>query len=130
MHWADTACIVFACVAANHLGLVDALERTLKLRLPVVNCPKCATFWATLAHTLLCCRTGWITSLAVSLLLAYAALWLELGMGIVDYYYSRIYDKIISTPFKDTPSACADDGHAASSVSDLRRDQTRGGQPH
>ena len=49
MDWRDVACIVFACTAVNHLGLVAAVERVIRHRLYVVNCPKCLTFWSMMA---------------------------------------------------------------------------------
>ena len=110
MAWSDIAWIVVACTSANHLGLIAAVERVLHRRLPVVNCPKCLTFWSTLAYLLACFLTGddallrggpiaaylpavpWM--LAVSFLAAYSALWLELIMYFIDTIYNSIYDQI------------------------------------
>lgn len=110
MEWSDIAWIVVACTSANHLGLIAAVERVLHRRLPVVNCPKCFTFWSTLAYLLACflvgddapLRGGTIAAylpavprmLAVSFLAAYSALWLELIMYFIDTIYNSIYDQI------------------------------------
>lgn len=111
MAWSDIAWIVVACTSANHLGLIAAVERVLHRRLPVVNCPKCFTFWSTLAYLLACFLvgddaplrgSGLITvllsvvprMLAVSFLAAYSALWLELIMYFIDTIYNSIYDQI------------------------------------
>ena len=111
MTWSDIAWIVVACTSANHLGLIAAVESLLHRRLPVVNCPKCFTFWSTLAYLLACFLVGNnallrggspITALlsavprmlAVSFLAAYSALWLELIMYFIDTIYNSIYDQI------------------------------------
>lgn len=110
MAWSDIAWIVVACTSANHLGLIAAVESLLHRRLPVVSCPKCFTFWSTLAYLLTCflvggdapLRGGHIAvllsaaprMLAVSFLAAYSALWLELIMYFIDTIYNSIYDQI------------------------------------
>lgn len=110
MAWSDIAWIVVACTSANHLGLIAAVESLLHRCLPVVNCPKCFTFWSTLAYLLACLLTGDDAPLrggtiaaclpavprmlAVSFLAAYSALWLELIMYFIDTIYNSIYDQI------------------------------------
>lgn len=110
MAWSDIAWIVVACTSANHLGLIAAVERVLHRRLPVVSCPKCFTFWSTLAYLLACFLVGddaplrgspiaaYLPAvprmLAVSFLAAYSALWLELIMYFIDTIYNSIYDQI------------------------------------
>ena len=37
VHWIDIAGIVFACTAANHLGLIQAVEMVIHRRLPIVS---------------------------------------------------------------------------------------------
>ena len=118
MAWSDIAWIVVACTSANHLGLIAAVESLLHHRLPVVNCPKCFTFWSTLAYLLACflvgddalLRGGPIAAnlpavprmLAVSFLAAYSALWLELIMYFIDTIYNSIYDTIYKNNRKET----------------------------
>jgi len=119
MAWSDIAWIVVACTSANHLGLIAAVEDVLHRRLPVVNCPKCFTFWSTLAYLLACFLTGGdaplrgggpITALisavprmlAVSFLAAYSALWLELIMYFIDTIYNSIYDQISKNNREET----------------------------
>ena len=96
MEWLNDLMITFSAVAASHLGLVAAIERTVKHRLPIIGCPKCASFWAVLAY-------GALTSaspgdapgvVAAAFLAAWAAIWLELAMGYTDQLYLRAYDKI------------------------------------
>ena len=83
--WIDIAGIVFACTAANHLGLIQAVETVIHRRLPIVSCVKCLTFWAVLVYELW--RVGFSdipTVLAISFLSAWSAIWLDLFMGIID----------------------------------------------
>ena len=99
--------ILFSSVAANHLGLVAAVEGVIRHRLPVLNCPKCLAFWATLGYLFVgindmvarpCGIVAWLKAvvviLAVSFLAAYLAIWLELLMFTIDTLYNSIYDKI------------------------------------
>lgn len=92
------AMIVFICVSMNHLGLIEAIERMIGLKIPVVNCCKCSTFWFT--TTFLVCEyhdIGIITIIAIAFLVCIAAVWLELAMGILDTLYNRCYERIWNT---------------------------------
>lgn len=92
----DVAMLTFSSVTANHLGLIAAAERILKRSLPILNCPKCCTFWLVLFSTVL---TGWnmVSALATSFLCAYLALWLNLLFAFIDKQFNLLYDKIFST---------------------------------
>lgn len=117
-HWTDVAYIVFACTAANHLGLVQAAEKVIGRPLPIVNCCKCFTFWSVLTYGLADTLSGGFAAvvaalphlLALSLLCAYLAVWTELAMGIIDRLYTRIYDTFYPSA-ADEPPAPTDDGH-------------------
>lgn len=115
----ELAAIVFAATAVNHLGLIAAIEKTLGMRLPLFNCPKCLTFWVSLIW-LISQGAGVIGTAAISLALAYAALWVELAMGVIDHLYYWIYDKIVSTDAlgEDTADDSATD--SVGEVSELR----------
>ena len=91
----DLAMLTFSSVTANHLGLIAAAEKILKRSLPVLNCPKCCTFWLVLLSTVL---TGWnmVSALATSFLCAYLALWLNLFFAFIDKQFDLLYDKIYS----------------------------------
>lgn len=101
MDWMDIAAIVFVCTAVNHLGLIAAIERIINRSLPVVNCPKCLTFWSVLAYgiaTVPCTSQQGLAAaprlLAISFLCSYLALWLELLMYAIDTLYNIIYGTI------------------------------------
>ena len=123
MNWLDVLMIVFSATAANHLGLVAAAESVVRHRLPVVNCPKCAVFWAVLAYGITTVPCGFpqrfITTLpsvfSAAFLSAWSAVWLDLLMGIIDKLYIKVYDKIY--PTADTPDTDALD--TADPVSDV-----------
>lgn len=114
----DIAMLAFSCVAANHLGLVAAIEKVLGEEIPIVNCPKCFTFWAVLLATLF---SGWnvIAALAVSFLCAWSAIWLDLLMGIIDYLYIKVYDTFYPT----TDTSDTDTLSASDPLPDLSDDQ-------
>ena len=101
--WNDIAGIVFTCVTANHLGLVKAIEDTWEKELPIVNRPKCLTFWSVLIYTVFATRQV-IAPLAISFLAGYIAIWLELFEGMIDKLYNMLYEKIYATTDDDTPA--------------------------
>ncbi len=119
MYLIDIASIVFVCVTANHLGLVGKLEEIMG-ELPIINCPKCFTFWSTLV-----CGLWYVgfsdlpVVLAVSFLASYIALWLELLEGYIDTLYLKLYDKITSKSTVDPDSFDTEQGDSADSVSEL-----------
>lgn len=93
MDWMAIAAIVFICTAINHLGLIGAIERIVKFKLWIVDCPKCFTCWSVMVYQIVSgCNP--LLSLAIALLCAYLALWLELLMYAIDTLYNRIYGKI------------------------------------
>ena len=104
--------ITFSATAINHLGLVAAVEEVIARRLPVINCPKCLSFWATLTYgCFVCCNS--IAALpsalprlfALSLLCAWLAVWLDLAMGIIDHLYIKVYDTFYPTTTPTDPDA-------------------------
>lgn len=91
----EVAMIMFSCVMAIHMGLVDAVLEVLRLQnrhIPVIQCPKCLTFHAVLWFLILTGENV-ILSLATAFLTSYLAIWFDLLLGIMDYYYERIYKR-------------------------------------
>ena len=109
----DVVAVTLAAVLVNHMGLIEAIEGVIKHKLPVINCSRCLTFWATLAVLIASEWTAAIKHLpvivATSFLAAYAAQWLELLFGIIDKQYDKIYEK---TYPEETAEAGAGDTHA------------------
>jgi len=97
MDWRDIAAIVFVCTTINHLGLIRAIEERVGRKLPIANCPKCASFWSVLAYGMAAANSSLFTLrfslrlLAISLLCSYLAIWLELFMYAIDILYNKIY---------------------------------------
>lgn len=124
MSWIDIASIVFVCVTANHLGLIRELEEIMG-ELPIIDCPKCFTFWSVLGYGLFsCCGTATYgtvaTVLAVSFLASYSAMWLELFEAFIDNLYLRLYDKITTTNTYDATSASSERSNSIGSMSELQ----------
>ena len=116
MNFWDIAGIVFVCTAANHIGPIPDIEAFLRRKLPVVGCIKCLTFWCVLVHGLSCCGTvadaieAAPRLLAISFLCAWASIWLDLFMGIIDHLYLIIYEQIYpTTDTADTDALSASD---------------------
>ena len=110
MEFWDIASIVFVCTAVNHMGMVSTIEAAVKRRLPVFNCIKCLTFWSVLIY---CCgRTATRdlpAVLAISFLSAWASIWLDLMMGVIDHMYIKVYEQIYTTADEtDADKICAD----------------------
>ena len=108
--WIDIVSIMFVCVTMNHLGLVKAAENILRKELPIVNCPKCFTFWSVLAYELWAVANyNFPQILAVSFISSYAAIWLELIEGYIDSLYMMFYEKIYANSDNGTPPSTKDD---------------------
>jgi len=108
----EIASILFSSVAINHLGLVAAVEKVIARRLPVINCPKCLSSWATLTYGCsVCCDSIAVLPsalphlFALSLLCAWLAIWLDLAMGIIDHLYIKVYDTFYPTANPTDPDA-------------------------
>ena len=100
--------IAAVCATANHLGLIAAIEKVVGHNLPIVNCPRCSAFWLTLAYG---CYTAErispetvIIIVAIALLMAYIAIWMELALGIIDTLFTYIYDKVFATNHSALPA--------------------------
>ena len=98
--------IVFSAVLANHLGLIDAIEKIIRHKMPIVNCCKCLSFWSTIAYTLIN-STPVIHAIAISFAAAYVAVWLELSFGLIDNLYGYVYKSAFTadTEAEDTEAA-------------------------
>lgn len=107
----DIAAAVFASVTVNHLGLIAAIERVIHHQLPILNCPKCLSFWSTFAYgvsgdgVMAALPSELPRLLAISILCAYLAIWLELLEGYIDTLYNKLYEQIY--PTADTTGADA-----------------------
>jgi hypothetical protein len=117
MEWSGIASIVFVCVTMNHLGLIKAIEENTGYEFPILDCPKCSSFWFTLLFSVVTSRHV-LTPLAVSFLASYTAIWLELLEGYIDTLYLKLYGKIYENS-NDTTASDADNGNSAGTMSQL-----------
>lgn len=88
--------ILFSCVAANYLGLIQAIEKTIGRKIPVVNCSRCFSFWLVFLWSLFTTKRI-LSSVAVAFLCSILAPWLEISLGLIDSIYNELYDKIFTT---------------------------------
>jgi len=117
--WIDIAAVVVFSTAANHLGLIRAVERVVRHRLPIADCPKCLAFWGTFAYGV--SGDGQLAALpsvlprllAISILCAYAAVWLELFMYAIDTLYNKIYGILEDNNEEDPGEDGPEDGQEA-----------------
>lgn len=114
----DIAMLTFSCVSANHLGLIGAIEGVIHRSLPILNCPRCLTFWSVLLYTMVTDRNI-VRALAISFLCAYMAIWIELLMCFIDTKFNKLYEKIYSESDDSQTSAAEDNDSSDRSVSDL-----------
>jgi hypothetical protein len=107
----------------NHLGLVGKIEELTGKAIPILNCPKCSSFWFSLF--LLLGESEEIMGefpmlLAISFLASYSAMWLELLEGYIDTLYLKLYGKITANNNNDTLAADPECGDSDSTVSELQ----------
>jgi len=93
----EVALILVSCVLFIQMGLSEAVQTTLRVRVAFLSCPKCLTFWSCFPY-LLFSGHGFLLSVATSFLCAYSALWLSLLYDIAATAYNNKYEQILSTP--------------------------------
>ena len=89
----EVAPILISCVLFVQMGLSDAVQEKLHLKVKFASCPKCLTFWSSLAWLLLHGR-GPVHSIAASLVASYCALWLVMLYDALALLYNYIYEQI------------------------------------
>lgn len=91
----EAALLAVSCVLFVNMGLSDALQEELGIKSRILSCPKCLTFWSTLAYLAFSkCRI--FTAVGASFLFSYAALWLDLGLSALNRIYNEKYEQILS----------------------------------
>lgn len=111
--WEEAAAITVSCVLFIGMGLEAEIERILSCRFKILSCPKCLTFWSVLLFGVVT-RHGFVETVAVSFLSAYAALWLTLLCDALTTLYNRLYETITTTEGDPAdPEASGDQDAAA-----------------
>lgn len=80
----------FAALLAQHLGLAEELAG---LVVKVAKCPKCTTFWITLA-ALVYSGCDVVAAVALSLLMAYLSFWTGFPLIGAQKLYDWLWQKI------------------------------------
>ena len=111
----EAALVAASCVLFVQMGLSGAIQERLHLRLRILSCPKCLTFWSVLTWAL-CNGIGPVRAVAASFLFSYAALWAALVLDGLSVLYNWLYEQITKTTdtSEDAPAGPADDPQAAS----------------
>ena len=84
--------IFVSCCLFIHLGLGEAICKTLKTNFILLKCVKCLSFWSILAYSLLLTNWRWELCFACSFSLAYLALWVDLALKKIAEVYEKLYD--------------------------------------
>lgn len=82
-------CVFVSCVLFIHLGLGEAIERTLRVRFVLLRCVKCLTFWSMLAYSLVH-SLPLEYALCLSFVSAYASLWADIPLA----KFANLYEKL------------------------------------
>ena len=89
----EAALIMVSCVLFVQMGLSEAIQETLHIRIRIASCPKCLTWWICCAYLVLH-DYGIVTSVAASFILSYCALWLALAYDALATLYNHAYETI------------------------------------
>lgn len=79
-----------AAILMQHLGLAEELAG---LAVKVSKCPKCTTFWLTLA-TLIYSGCDVVAAVALSLLMAYLSFWFGFILIGLQKFYDLIWERV------------------------------------
>ena len=93
----EAALITISCVLFIQMGLADAIQEVLHIKLRIVSCQKCCTFWVCLLWTVWH-GYGLIESVAASFIASYCALWLTLFYDSLALLYNYFYEQITQNP--------------------------------
>ena len=96
-------CVFVSCVLFIHLGLGEAIERTLRVRIVLLSCVKCLTFWSMLVYSLIH-SFPLESALCLSFVSAYAALWADIPLAKLATLYEKL-NKDMATEESEHPSA-------------------------
>lgn len=80
----------FTALLAQHLGLAEELAG---LAVKVAKCPKCTTFWITLA-ALIYSDYDVIAAVALSMIMAYLSFWAGFLLIGLQKLYDKLWQKI------------------------------------
>lgn len=120
MTWVTSIAMTVAAVLVNHLGLIAAIEDVLgrifheDVRLPIVNCGKCLSFWSVavfVATEALHLHVALWECIVLPPLMAYAAVWFNLFLGYLDTLYNNAYDALYTNDGRKAGALSPEQGH-------------------
>ena len=114
----EAVLITTSCVLFVQMGLSDAIQEATHIYLKVASCPKCLSFWSTLAYFLFT-QHGFIVSIAASFLCAYAALWLSLLYDALALLYNYAYECLTETDTTEDAEAVPDESTTATATDEV-----------
>ena len=103
----DGFLIMLICVLANHLGLIEGVEGVIRTKLPIINCPKCSTFWFASTYMVIT-SDSIICAIVYALFLAYASIWMEMLFGLIDKQYDKLFAQIFGESSDGSSSSHTD----------------------
>lgn len=89
----EVALITISCVLFIQMGLSEAIQEFLHIKIRIVSCPKCMTWWICLYYLLLH-KYGIVESVAASFIASYCAQWVALIYDAVALLYNFLYEQI------------------------------------
>ena len=95
----EVALITVSCVLFIQMGLSEAVQGFLNIKVRMASCPKCLCFWVCLIHGLTH-GYGFVVSIATSFIASYCAMWLALLYDSLAIIYNYYYEQITNN--KDT----------------------------
>ena len=98
----EVALITMSCVLFVQMGLSEAIQEFLHIKVRIVSCPKCCSFWVCLIYGFTH-DYGIVVSVAASFIASYAATWLALLYDSLAILYNYLYEQISKEP--DTSKA-------------------------
>ena len=99
---AGTALVWFSALMFIHMGLGEAVERTLRIRFALLHCVKCLSFWTVLGYSLLVNQLPCEAAVALSFALSYASLWADLALAKLSTIYENLYQSMAAETEADT----------------------------
>lgn len=93
----EVALITISCVLFIQMGLAEAIQEFLRIKVRIVSCPKCLCFWICLMWNALH-EYGLVLSVATSFIASYCALWLSLLYDALALLYNHFYEQITQNP--------------------------------
>lgn len=105
--WEGAIMVAVSCVLYVNMGLHEAVVDVLNIDLRITGCPRCLTFWSTLAWNLIG-GYGLVPSIFVAFSLSYFALWASLLLDYLATLYNKTYEKLYNQSDAEESTSATD----------------------